>query len=333
MFLRSRTVLSLSLPLLLVSSAGAVAQSEPEPLVISEDGAVIEDLVTDQKLLVLANDVTLINVVADRVMQRRPFEGLTVIDSVFAGSDPADNIGAVLQPDTLFDNVIITGHKDGLYIETGGSVTVRDSLIDIRSDLPDNHSDGITLPFAQNFNGEADFVVENTTVWAEGKTAAFNQQGLPLNVVNSVWSGSVYAAEGSRYSGAAQNPDDVRIFGRPVPWEVPRETFDALVDYDVSLLTDTAEILAGDFTGDGEVSQADLNLVLGSWGRVADVATGPLADRPSGIMDQAELNRVLSHWGERTAGAPGLSGYAVPEPAGAAVLGLIGGVLLRRRRG
>ncbi|MEM1097280.1 MAG: glycoside hydrolase family 30 beta sandwich domain-containing protein [Planctomycetota bacterium] len=84
--------------------------------------------------------------------------------------------------------------------------------------------------------------------------------------------------------------------------------------------------LLGDFDGDGQVAQGDLNLVLNNWGGPRgqwDNADG----FASSAVDQEELNRVLNNWG--TSASPDFSGSAVPEPA--MWLGLFGGIALLRR--
>jgi hypothetical protein len=61
---------------------------------------------------------------------------------------------------------------------------------------------------------------------------------------------------------------------------------------------DDGEVLAGDYSGNGLVEQADLDLVLGNWGRSASPApAGWVHDLPSGLIDQDELDRVLANWG------------------------------------
>ncbi|MEM9752348.1 MAG: hypothetical protein AAF916_03085 [Planctomycetota bacterium] len=88
----------------------------------------------------------------------------------------------------------------------------------------------------------------------------------------------------------------------------------------------------GDFDGDGQVAQGDLNLVLNNWGSVAGTPAGWTAtNQLDGTVDQAELNLVLNNWG--AADAPTLtSGIAVPEPALGGVLVLGGIFALRRSR-
>lgn len=92
--------------------------------------------------------------------------------------------------------------------------------------------------------------------------------------------------------------------------------------------------LSGDFSGDGRVDQADLNMVLSNWG---DPRTPADWNNTAGLgvgIDQDELNAVLSQWGETTrAGGAGLAGFsAVPEPTLAGALFGAGGMVLRRKR-
>ncbi len=87
----------------------------------------------------------------------------------------------------------------------------------------------------------------------------------------------------------------------------------------------------GDFNGDGRVAQGDLDLVLQNWGRDADaqgLPRGWFSSPAQGQIEQHELDEVLQNWGGTV--LPRLSAGAVPEPAGALLLMLLGGV--RRRR-
>ncbi|MEM1446214.1 MAG: hypothetical protein AAGF84_09180 [Planctomycetota bacterium] len=105
---------------------------------------------------------------------------------------------------------------------------------------------------------------------------------------------------------------------------------------DVLLIT---QGIFGDYNGNGQVEQGDLNLVLSNWGvDTSPVASGGLGvpvgwvnDRPDGVVDQAELNGVLSHWG--TSQAPVMQGFAVPEPGAAALVaaGIVWGSRRMRR--
>lgn len=83
----------------------------------------------------------------------------------------------------------------------------------------------------------------------------------------------------------------------------------------VWLLDAIAVAQAGDFTGDGTVDQADLNLVLNGWGLPRGQRSGPWFNAGSfgtDAIDQEELNAVLNHWGD--AASPDLRGAPVPEP-------------------
>lgn len=108
--------------------------------------------------------------------------------------------------------------------------------------------------------------------------------------------------------------------------------------------------LPGDYDGDGEVGQSDLDLVLGNWGAI--VADGESPDRMYWVNDQGitasligqdELALVLQNWGSiaspsvsTIADATGLSESQieslVPEPTSLTLLIIGGGLMLRRRR-
>jgi hypothetical protein len=79
-----------------------------------------------------------------------------------------------------------------------------------------------------------------------------------------------------------------------------------------------SSILIGDYSGNGLVEQADLDLVLGNWGAEAgNVPATWVNDLPEGFVDQAELDKVLGNWGASLQNAAG----AVPEPATLALAG------------
>ncbi|MEM7625017.1 MAG: choice-of-anchor tandem repeat NxxGxxAF-containing protein [Planctomycetota bacterium] len=92
------------------------------------------------------------------------------------------------------------------------------------------------------------------------------------------------------------------------------------------------ETLTGDYSGDGFVSQADLDLVLLSWGDgVLPAGFGegaiPGGGPFDGLVSQNELDGVLLSWGDGT--APSFN--VIPEPGvGAAFVALLG--LAARRR-
>jgi hypothetical protein len=89
--------------------------------------------------------------------------------------------------------------------------------------------------------------------------------------------------------------------------------------------------LPGDYSGNGLVEQADLDLVLGNWG--ADAGSVPATwvnDPPVGFVDQAELDKVLGNWGSM---APGLGAAgAVPEPHTWGLLVVLAATIALRRR-
>jgi murein DD-endopeptidase MepM/ murein hydrolase activator NlpD len=74
------------------------------------------------------------------------------------------------------------------------------------------------------------------------------------------------------------------------------------------------EVLPGDFSGNGRVEQADLDLVLLHWGQdgagTPATWTGPPA---SGQVDQGELDAVLLNWGATS--SPSVASIAPPLPA------------------
>jgi hypothetical protein len=91
------------------------------------------------------------------------------------------------------------------------------------------------------------------------------------------------------------------------------------------------EILTGDFNGNAQVEQGDLDLVLLNWGSEGRTPLGWTNDLPDGTIDQNELDRVLLHWGDAAAG---LSAGGVPEPSTWAMLLLAAASVpfIRRRR-
>ena len=79
----------------------------------------------------------------------------------------------------------------------------------------------------------------------------------------------------------------------------------------VTSLALTAQAASGDYNDNGQVEQADLDLVLLNWGQPFDgLPSEWVNERPTmGIVDQAELDGVLLNWGTSADAA------AVPEPA------------------
>ncbi|MEM8494155.1 MAG: hypothetical protein AAF663_02060 [Planctomycetota bacterium] len=84
---------------------------------------------------------------------------------------------------------------------------------------------------------------------------------------------------------------------------------------------DPAALLIGDYDGNGQAEQGDLNLVLNNWGQAAPFEpNGAAFATPT--VDQEELNRVLNNWGA-SAAPTGLEAVNLPEP-GAFVVGGLG---------
>jgi len=91
------------------------------------------------------------------------------------------------------------------------------------------------------------------------------------------------------------------------------------------------DMIAGDYNGNGQVEQGDLDLVLLHWGdQLANPPdAGWINDLPTGTIDQAELDAVLLNWGN----AIGLAAGSVPEPSAVMLLLFaIASVLVTRRR-
>jgi hypothetical protein len=87
------------------------------------------------------------------------------------------------------------------------------------------------------------------------------------------------------------------------------------------------ELLLGDYNGNDRIEQADLDLVLLSWGSDV-VPENWIRDLPSGPIDQEELDTVLLGWGNVAANGAA----SVPEPSTLAVLVISLVVLTIRRR-
>ncbi|MEM8782195.1 MAG: peptidylprolyl isomerase [Planctomycetota bacterium] len=90
------------------------------------------------------------------------------------------------------------------------------------------------------------------------------------------------------------------------------------------------DVLPGDFNNSGSVEQGDLNLVLNNWGRLASSVDVGLYGFGPGVIDQSALNAVLNNWGSTA--SPSFEGSSVPEPGLAGLVGVAGGLWLKRRR-
>ncbi len=98
----------------------------------------------------------------------------------------------------------------------------------------------------------------------------------------------------------------------------------------VTFVWETLAAVAGDYNGNGQVEQADLDLVLQNWGAPAEsIPVGWAEQRPSdGIVDQTELDAVLQNWG--MVAAPVNRPASVPEPLAFNILAV--GLWLQRHR-
>jgi hypothetical protein len=100
----------------------------------------------------------------------------------------------------------------------------------------------------------------------------------------------------------------------------------------ISYAAGAAQVLTGDFNGNGRVEQSDVDLVLLNWGQSAnDLPQGWIVNAPAGNIDQDELDAVLLNWG---AGGGLGSPSGVPEPSTIALLVVAAatGLALSRRR-
>lgn len=122
-------------------------------------------------------------------------------------------------------------------------------------------------------------------------------------------------------------------------WDTLAGTFDSVVlpglsgglSWDLSDLYLTGELavalLLGDYSGDGFVGAADLDVLLANWGDIVTPGDLTLGDGSGdGAIGNADLQLVLDHWGSGT-----LPDTNIPEPGSLAVMGLVG-LMIRRRR-
>ncbi|TWT42452.1 glycoside hydrolase family 44 protein [Botrimarina hoheduenensis] len=135
---------------------------------------------------------------------------------------------------------------------------------------------------------------------------AINRTGAPLDAAVTVTDERRYTTA-QVYQLTSANPNPVAAGQLSIDLvNAFRYTMPA---YSVSTLRlVAAAAVPGDFSGDGQVDNADLNLLLANWG----VAASPLpvgwnGDPPVGpTIDNDELNALLGNWGV---------GTAIPEPA------------------
>ncbi|MEM1098302.1 MAG: PEP-CTERM sorting domain-containing protein [Planctomycetota bacterium] len=137
-------------------------------------------------------------------------------------------------------------------------------------------------------------------------------------------------------------PDDIRFFANNLTVNVAGLTLTSAspnrILLNVTFDEGALAAITGDYNGNGQVEQGDLNIVLNNWGSPLLPADGIAVDAlPNGasfdgLIDQNELNAVLNNWGSTaTPDLPGFATTSLPEPATAALLGLGGLATLRRR--
>ncbi len=151
-----------------------------------------------------------------------------------------------------------------------------------------------------------------------------------------------YDEAGQDFYDAAYNANDLRwnqgLYGIQVNGQFYDAIHPNLTGYELMAhvwyagLFGGANLLAGDFTGNGAVEQGDLDLVLNNWGLDTTGAVPAGWNNTAGLLgvvDQSELDAVLNNWG--SAQSPSFAGVLVPEPV---VLGFVsaGAFLLGRRR-
>ncbi|MEM9752766.1 MAG: DUF5060 domain-containing protein [Planctomycetota bacterium] len=102
----------------------------------------------------------------------------------------------------------------------------------------------------------------------------------------------------------------------------------------VILIEVVSDLALGDYNGNGQVEQGDLNLVLNNWGRDTRAGLIPAGwvntSDLLGVVDQGELNVVLNNWG--SSASPDFGNASVPEPMGVASVSVLGMAGLIRRR-
>ncbi|MEM7577541.1 MAG: choice-of-anchor tandem repeat NxxGxxAF-containing protein [Planctomycetota bacterium] len=99
----------------------------------------------------------------------------------------------------------------------------------------------------------------------------------------------------------------------------------------IALWADALRIgVTGDYTGNGQVEQGDLNLVLNNWGGPRG-AWSNADGLTTSTVDQEELNRVLNNWGDAAAPSFAANPGVVPEPGSLGLLTVISACMLRRR--
>lgn len=139
-----------------------------------------------------------------------------------------------------------------------------------------------------------------------------------INAIASAWNGTIGWAGGDFDGNGISDFADLLMIARG--WT---DTSDF-----VALAAVAGVLTAGDLTGDNEVNQVDLNLLLSNFGQSSigyDLSQGELTG--DGRVDAADLRRLLTSW---TGGEAPV--FTVPEPGSALLVLVLWGVCSRRRR-
>ena len=152
---------------------------------------------------------------------------------------------------------------------------------------------------------------EERTLRREANTSAgtFNQSDLPVHFG----------------LGASDMIDEMRIV-----WSDGTELNLSMIPADQYIYATYRDGIDGDLNGDGFVGIDDLNIVLVHWNQIVPHGSLQHGDvNGDGFVGVDDLNIPLLHW---NTGTPPTANANIPEPATAALLIAVGGVMLRRSR-
>jgi hypothetical protein len=202
-------------------------------------------------------------------------------------------------------------------LANGDAVLLNEGATNFEIDTYEIRSPSGSLNVA-GWNSLAD---QNVEGWQEG--GASNDMSL---VEVNLTSSTLFGPGASRPLG---RPYNTSINGRDLIFEyttISGLTLEGGVRFEMG-----GPVLLGDYNANGQVEQADLDLVLLNWGQPG-VPNGWTNDLPTGNVDQEELDGVLLNWGNMA--AAGLATSAVPEPATSAiaVLAMMAAALCAQRR-
>lgn len=146
-------------------------------------------------------------------------------------------------------------------------------------------------------------------------------EAIPLEAYDGFFSGGTSTRVGARTTGSHAffgMMDEIAL------WRRALDPAEILAIYEAAF---TSGPLPGDLNGDGRVDSADLDGIRAAWGNTTapgDVAAGDISG--DGVVGSADLDLVRANWGRS------LRAAAVPEPGMAMLAGLLGTIMLARRR-